>query len=106
MAWGAVWWSQESSLITWLVGQGLIPQPPARQESRLEQVTGGNLESRASGKVIAVGQVKPGTRVRFRPDDSHQGQAQPSDYQAGPQRGGKSKVELGSHSVGPGLGTL
>lgn len=92
-------WRQESSLITCLVGQGPIPPPPARQESRLEEVTGDNPQSRASGTVMAMGQVRPATLVRFRPGDGHRGQAQPSDRQAGPQRGDTSKVEPGGHLV-------
>lgn len=55
---------------------------------------------------MVVGQVKPGTHIRFRLDGGHQGQAQRSERQAGPQREDKSKVKPGSHLMGPGGGML
>lgn len=95
-----------SSLITQLVGQGSIPPPATRQQSRLEQVTGDNQEPRASGKVTAMGQVKPGTHIRFRLGGDRWAAPDCSDRRAGPQWGDTSKVKPGSHLVGPGPGML
>lgn len=58
------------------------------------------LEFRPSGKVMVVGQNKPGARLSYRLVDGH------CNHQVRPQQKHKSKVKPGGHLVDPDPGML